>query len=880
MQNEELKRGIDEKTELLAEAFDALKNQEAEQLRERSDYASQINSLKQSLLDSQFTIEQSQSCNYAATAVSQTDRICGGEMENESPLIGERSQALLFEAFGSMNLGKPGDLLGRVEELEAELAEKNEHVRELQEDANEANRYAESKEDELAKETQAFDKMTKEFRARIVHLEAALESSVGRDSLMETELLRIREHLDERGREMSLVAAERDGLNARVAELLSLLERKKEEIGSLEERLTKSQICLVGVSEANVIQSKEKEKLDKAVAKRDQALEILTKEYEVVKTKIRQYRAQGMQSDAGGGDNSSTALGRRMAELEEAKSRESSLKSEMEQLRAAAAAAAASSDRPSGWQREIDMLKAELRSCRASATKRGAKKALDKAHREYKKAAESYSSGMRSSFDTLRKRLEELADFLQELVAMDGGNLSMMSNSVRELIHRSLEESRRMSQSLSQSMMAAAVEDANETQRSSVNEMPPLFSLPEVEVSLDEDADEEAEARIQEYEALILELKDNVRQRIDAQKETEQLRMKLSEVDKAGGRGRSRSLSRRRPASSQGSVEGHHQGRGDSDAWFQPDASESRKRMAGLARSKIPIILHSGSDHRGVSSSVAEADSSSDASAAHKFKKTRAKVVQLRARLASQEERSERDNGTVTKQLEEAKSLVDALKEEKKNLTAALAAIKADLDENIASVMEELTKVSDANARLTKKVRTLKEGRESAAMEKDKLREAVAAKEEMLLELEAKSASQLSGLQSRIDDLVGQNEALCDKLRTVTSSAAAAVFVSKENFEEHEMALGGRGAPRRVPLIAVNGNLQSGRRKQCDCQTRIDELERLLAETKTLLDDATEKIRAEKERKQKLERAARRQLEKTKRVLLKTTKDTPPVLAE
>ena len=27
--------------------------------------------------------------------------------------VGERSQALLFEAFGSMNLGKPGEMQGR-----------------------------------------------------------------------------------------------------------------------------------------------------------------------------------------------------------------------------------------------------------------------------------------------------------------------------------------------------------------------------------------------------------------------------------------------------------------------------------------------------------------------------------------------------------------------------------------------------------------------------------------------------------------------------------------------------------------------------------------------------------------------------------------------
>ena len=43
----------------------------------------------------------------------------------------------------------------------------------------------------------------------------------------------------------------------------------------------------------------------------------------------------------------------------------------------------------------------------------------------------------------------------------------------------------------------------------------------------------------------------------------------------------------------------------------------------------------------------------------------------------------------------------------------------------------------------------------------------------------------------------------------------------------------------------------------CDCQSRILELERMLASTRSMLDEATGKVEAEEERKRRIERYVR-----------------------
>ena len=52
---------------------------------------------------------------------------------------------------------------------------------------------------------------------------------------------------------------------------------------------------------------------------------------------------------------------------------------------------------------------------------------------------------------------------------------------------------------------------------------------------------------------------------------------------------------------------------------------------------------------------------------------------------------------------------------------------------------------------------------------------------------------------------------------------------------------------------------------------RIEELERLLGETRTLYEDAQDKIAKEQKRKEKIEKLAKKEIEKSKKVLRQTS---------
>ena len=52
--------------------------------------------------------------------------------------------------------------------------------------------------------------------------------------------------------------------------------------------------------------------------------------------------------------------------------------------------------------REVEMLKAELRSCRQGALREGARRALARAGREYAASVDAHSAGIRSAFDAVR----------------------------------------------------------------------------------------------------------------------------------------------------------------------------------------------------------------------------------------------------------------------------------------------------------------------------------------------------------------------------------------------------------------------------------------------------------------------------------------------
>ena len=128
-----MKRDLTEKTQLLREAYKALESIEQEHLREKSQYESRIESLKlqfSSLKESQLGVSDS-SCDVRQQQQQNTlEEDQNGSFENFE--VGDRSRALLSEAFGSMNLGKQDDLLVRIEELQQEVNAKDEQVSYMQ----------------------------------------------------------------------------------------------------------------------------------------------------------------------------------------------------------------------------------------------------------------------------------------------------------------------------------------------------------------------------------------------------------------------------------------------------------------------------------------------------------------------------------------------------------------------------------------------------------------------------------------------------------------------------------------------------------------------------------------------------------------------------
>lgn len=934
VENETMKNEVHEKTKLLKEAYDAMENLEMERLRDRSHFESQLHSLKQSLFESQFSQldEGTQTLKSGGRGAPNLSSVSEDpSFEEETPseavpvTVGEQSQLLLREAFGE-HLGRnlAQEMEHKLQSVERNLEDKTREVQSLQQDLETVNTEKEEEVGRLHGNIKELESQIRSKNEQMNKMNEQMDQLNGdlRDLQAQTEWLkgveRNRVQQDERVKEME------NDLEKKHEEIKGLREKirtQEDEISILKETVEKSQICLQGFADANVTKLKEDEKLEKELQKRDKALAILKEQYELLKNKVRKYRANssnqsGFSQKSSHREEKSGALRELQEALKEAHEREQLLQDEIEQLRTLSPSSQIPQD---VWLiREVDCLKAELRGFKAQALK----ETVQKADRAYRKSAEAYSHHVQGVIETMRQRLVELVDFLQRLIAMDGKdgiwNLSVLSGSMRETLQNSIEEGRRLSQSLSRSLFID--EDLDETQRNSMALEMPQFVAPhlsdlEADLKIDDD---HLDAKVQDYHALIMELKENVQGRIQAQQELEDLKARLK-----------------------------NQSDEDEDRWSQPDVKESQKRM-GIEK-KTSIFR---------SSPPRQDSESSDELSLNKYRKSKAKVIGLKARLSSQEERFKSEFTEIHNQLTKANDVITSLKDEKRTLTSQLTEIKNELDENIATVMEELSQVSQTNQRLTRKVRDLNgnleemrktdcllrgqiselesqkvdtenlrariqelEGQETQlkkdsqdlreeiqniegqkAKLSDKLRESdrkleliVHKYESDLHTLEQQSNDKIENLQAEITNLAKSKhdqeqqmqELICIKgrlMREITTKTETCshgqkkVTVSNELLEETEVALGDK---RRSHLSDVS-NQQSLRRfsnSQCDCYVRIQELERLLVRTKELLDEANAEIMREKERKLKMERSVRKQVVKTKKVLQKT-KDTPTPIVE
>jgi len=144
----------------------------------------------------------------------------------------------------------------------------------------------------------------------------------------------------------------------------------------------------------------------------------------------------------------------------------------------------------------------------------------------------------------MRIRLEELADFLQQLLDMEenGGDLNMscISLDLRESLQRSIDESRLLSASILasqtsmlQEMSMVGLQVGEEDQMEELDQE--KWIVPEVEASIfdgmvvmPETGETVAKT---EYDSLLLELRDNLRKRRVAEEELEEIKQKVSLMD-------------------------------------------------------------------------------------------------------------------------------------------------------------------------------------------------------------------------------------------------------------------------------------------------------------------------------------------------------------
>ena len=179
---------------------------------------------------------------------------------------------------------------------------------------------------------------------------------------------------------------------------------------------------------------------------------------------------------------------------------------------------------------ENERLKAELAEANieCSAKTFFMQKGIDKARNEYNKNLVDYRvkfdsvleawKSSRDQCDLMRERLEELADFLQRVLdnEADDLNISCLSVDMRDLLQKSIDESRLLSASIlasqnsvlqEMSMVGLDVVDDNVEHLGEET-----WLVPEVDVSVFDDDDDQTVPK-REYDCLLLELRDNLTKR-------------------------------------------------------------------------------------------------------------------------------------------------------------------------------------------------------------------------------------------------------------------------------------------------------------------------------------------------------------------------------
>ena len=276
---------------------------------------------------------------------------------------------------------------------------------------------------------------------------------------------------------------------------------------------------------------------------------------------------------------------------------------------------------------ENERLRAELENANenqsCSAKTFYMKKGIDKARGEYETSLGDYRvkfdsvlEAWRSSkeqCDMMRGRLEELSDFLQNILDNEADvgdlNISSLSVDMRDMLQRSIDESRLLSasvlasqNSLVQEMSLVGLDLATQETVDHLGEE--TWLVPDVNVSVFDDDDDETVPK-REFDCLLLELRDNLTKRRVAEEELEKLKHNFdnlsvepfdakSKIPISDGsvKSRARSGSRRRRTLTRipgpAGVTAAAAGVTEDDDWSEPDKAESRRRI-GLEEDEVEL---------------------------------------------------------------------------------------------------------------------------------------------------------------------------------------------------------------------------------------------------------------------------------------------------
>jgi len=395
-------------------------------------------------------------------------------------------------------------------------------------------------------------------------------------------------------------------------------------------------------------------------------------------------------------------------------------------------------------EKEASMLKHELKTCKSKYIKMGADLAMEKASAQlalYQRQYRNTKGIMKETLyncELMRTRLEELADFLQQLLDDNVGenSLANLSIDMRKAVQQSIDQSRLLSQSvnlsLDQSRLYCETLDQSKLLSKSIDQSKFMsnsanHSIIEEEeeeewvlsgIDVDSVEDDDTSRRCTEYHQILQELRDSLKEKREAEENLEQMGNKLTEMRqkfvsleknneqdirngqvKSSGGGKLMQPQSRLPVGlgiKEKSLKSgqNWEGRGkahprrdtltgipkpfaveEDDCWSEPDKDEARRRM-GLGVPENVVVVGRTTDDEGEVVRGKEG-------LQQELRRERAKVARLGGeadRMRRELETSRQEVERLVERLAEAESIVRELNETKNEVKGKLRNVYDQLE--------------------------------------------------------------------------------------------------------------------------------------------------------------------------------------------------------